>query len=75
MPKMAKYMIVFPDTPDAPFAPPDDLVRKVEDLVRRSMELGRPPEELDPDLARYVWLNPFDPDYIEAWRLGLPLPR
>jgi hypothetical protein len=72
---MPKYMIVFPDTPDAPCVPPDDLVRRVEDLVRRSMESGRPPDELDPELARYVRLNPFDPDYIEAWRLGLPLPR
>ena len=72
---MPKYLIVFPDTPDAPCVPPDDLVRKVEDLVRRSLELGRPPDELDPDLARYVRLNPFDPDYIEAWRLGLPLLR
>jgi hypothetical protein len=39
------------------------------------MALGRPPDELDPELARYVWVNPMDPDYIEAWRLGLPLPR
>ena len=72
---MPKYMIVFPDSPDAPCVPPDDLVRMVEDLVRRSMDLGRQPDELDPELARYVRLNPFDPDYIEAWRLGLRLPR
>jgi hypothetical protein len=72
---MPKYMIVFPATSDAPYVPPDDLVRKVEDLVRRSMESGQPPDELDPELARYVQLNPFDPDYIEAWRLDRPLPR
>ena len=70
-----KYVIVFPETPDAPFYPPADLVRRVEDLVRRAMKLGRPPSELDPELARYVALNMLHPDYIEAWRLGLPLPR
>jgi hypothetical protein len=72
---MPKYSIVFPVTPDAPAVPSDDLVRKVEDLVRRAMESGQPPDELDPDLARYVRLNPFDPDYIQAWRLDRPLPR
>jgi hypothetical protein len=72
---MKKYLIVFPETPDSPAVPPEELVQQVQELVRRAMELGRPPEELDPELARYVMLNPYHPDYIEAWRLGLPLPR
>lgn len=75
MPRLPKYVIVFPETPNAPAVPPDDLVREVQDLVRRSMELGRLPAELDPELARYMRLDSFDPDYIEAWRLGRPLPR
>jgi hypothetical protein len=58
---MPKYMIVFPERPDdAPAVPPEELARKVEDLVRRSMELGQSPEVLDPELARYVILDPFD---------------
>lgn len=58
---MPKCMIVFPEGPDdAPAVPPEELVRKVEELVRRSMELGESPEVLDPELARYVLVDPFD---------------
>jgi len=58
---MPKYMIVFPERPDdVPAVPPEELVRKVEELVRRSIELGQPPEVLDPELARYVLVDPFD---------------
>lgn len=58
---MPKYTIVFPEKPDdAPAVPPEELVRKVEELVRRSMELGQSPEVLDPELAKYVILDPFD---------------
>ena len=58
---MPKYLIVFPERPDdVPAVPPDELVRKVNDLVRRSIELGQTPEALDPELARYVTVDPFD---------------
>jgi hypothetical protein len=57
--RIPKYSIVFPEGPDAPEAPPEDLVRKVEDLLRRAIKLGKPMEALDPELAMYIALDSF----------------
>jgi hypothetical protein len=65
---MPKYTILFPERPGhMPAVPPEDFVRKVQDLVRRSIELGQPPESLDPALARYIAVgDPFDaPDAVD----------
>jgi len=55
---MAKYVVCFPETPDSPAVPPEELVRAV-------LELKNSPRPLDSPLSRYLVPDPFEPPPTE----------